>query len=241
MYETIFNFCKETACDFSLAVDVGCGSGQSTVPLAAYFDKVIGVDVSESQIAKAPTDIPNLCFRVGPAEDLSFLEDASADLVTVAQAMHWMDVGKLYPEVQRVLRPGGSFVSFGYGLVTSDEQVIQDVFDHFYDYILGQYWYGGREKVREHYRGYSLPFPDWRRNDSLRMERTWSVDHVIGYLISSSGWHQYLADNPESKAMEEIRNRLRQACRSGGQTETERLVKVRWPVFMLMGHKPLRN
>ena len=37
-----------------------------------------------------------------------------------AQAMHWMDTSKLYPEVERVLKPGGSFVVYGYGLVALD-------------------------------------------------------------------------------------------------------------------------
>ena len=122
VYDAIVKFCKETdSCDFSLAIDVGCGSGQSTLPLTKHFHKVIGLDVSEAQIAKAPKDFPNLSFRVGPAEDLSFVESGCVDLVTVAQAMHWMDVKLLYPEVERVLKPGGAFVVFGYGLTTLDE------------------------------------------------------------------------------------------------------------------------
>ncbi|XP_041055983.1 uncharacterized protein LOC121284578 isoform X2 [Carcharodon carcharias] len=38
---------------FSLAVDIGCGSGQSTRGLAAYFEKVIGIDASGAQIEEA--------------------------------------------------------------------------------------------------------------------------------------------------------------------------------------------
>ena len=45
---------------FKVAVDVGCGSGQSTRPLAPHFEKVIGIDVSEAQIAAArQTDNPS--------------------------------------------------------------------------------------------------------------------------------------------------------------------------------------
>ena len=37
-----------------LAVDVGCGPGvQSTDQIAPYFDKVIGVDISQAQIEEA--------------------------------------------------------------------------------------------------------------------------------------------------------------------------------------------
>jgi len=39
---------------FPLAVDVGCGPGvTSTSPLSPYFDKVLGVDISEAQIREA--------------------------------------------------------------------------------------------------------------------------------------------------------------------------------------------
>ena len=33
-----------------LALDVGCGSGQATFSLTKYFEKVIGIDVSQEQI-----------------------------------------------------------------------------------------------------------------------------------------------------------------------------------------------
>ena len=35
----------------------GCGTGQSTFVLSEYFDRVLGVDVSESQIEEARDDI----------------------------------------------------------------------------------------------------------------------------------------------------------------------------------------
>jgi ubiquinone/menaquinone biosynthesis C-methylase UbiE len=36
-----------------LAYDVGCGSGQSTSFLAPYFKRVIGTDISSSQVEQA--------------------------------------------------------------------------------------------------------------------------------------------------------------------------------------------
>jgi SAM-dependent methyltransferase len=43
----------------------------------------------------------------GTAESLP-LPDASADLVTAAQALHWFDLDLALPEIHRVLRPGGA-------------------------------------------------------------------------------------------------------------------------------------
>ncbi|KAK7474550.1 hypothetical protein BaRGS_00034195, partial [Batillaria attramentaria] len=174
------------------------------------------------------------------AEDLSYVGTQTADLVTVAQAMHFMDLGRFYPEVERVLKPGGSFVSYGYGLSVLGDQRAEEALHHFYKGVLGQYWTEERNKVVEHYQGFSLPFPEWRRNDSLKMKRTWSVDELIGYLSSWTAWHEYLLEHPNSDAMEELRQRLKQLYRTGaGEGETERPVHVFWPVFMLMGHKPV--
>ena len=40
VFEKIAAFHQESSDSFDCAIDVGCGSGQSTVPLAKYFKKV---------------------------------------------------------------------------------------------------------------------------------------------------------------------------------------------------------
>lgn len=123
LYEEIFRYCTtHVTCNASsdTAVDVGCGSGQSTRPLCRYFRHVIGSDVSEEQIKSAiaqtnSSEAENIQFQISPGEDLSFLEDNSADLVTIAQALHWMNHDLFYAEVERVLKPGGVFAVYGYG------------------------------------------------------------------------------------------------------------------------------
>lgn len=51
--------------------------------------------------------VPGATVMAGSAEDIP-LPDASADVVAVAQAWHWVDPAHAAPEVARVLRPGGS-------------------------------------------------------------------------------------------------------------------------------------
>lgn len=127
VYTTIVNYMKKGGnCGFELAVDVGCGSGQSSVPLCRSFEHVIGYDISECQIEHAPKDIENLTFRVGPGEDLSFLKNGSTDLITSAQALHWLDRDKFYSEVRRVLKPGGVFAAYGYGISVLDKPEAQN-------------------------------------------------------------------------------------------------------------------
>ncbi|XP_075140509.1 putative methyltransferase DDB_G0268948 [Leptodactylus fuscus] len=91
-----------------MAVDVGCGSGRYTLPLAPHFKKVLGIDHSESQInlAKQCNSAGNVSYMVAPAEKLP-LEDASVDLVTAALAAHWFTVDKFTHEAVRVLKTRG--------------------------------------------------------------------------------------------------------------------------------------
>ena len=132
MFEEIFKYCTsekphETSLD--LAVDVGCGSGQSTRPFCRYFRHVIGTDVSEQQIKSAIAKTnefsidkeKSIEFKACPSEDLSFLENDSADLVTAAQAFQWFNFDLFNAEVRRVLKPGGTFAAFGYGINVLDD------------------------------------------------------------------------------------------------------------------------
>ena len=131
MFEEIFKYCFTNVSDtvpLDIAVDVGCGSGQSTRPLCRYFRKVIGSDVSEQQIKSAVSktadeDIEiygNVEYRTSAGEDLSFLEDSSVDLITIAQALHWLNHDVFYSEVKRVLKPNGVFAAYGYGINVLD-------------------------------------------------------------------------------------------------------------------------
>ncbi|XP_022109302.1 putative methyltransferase DDB_G0268948 isoform X2 [Acanthaster planci] len=61
--QTCLSFLREKRTGpFELAVDVACGSGQSTRPLAPHFAKVIGTDISEEQLgaAKRVSNPPNV-------------------------------------------------------------------------------------------------------------------------------------------------------------------------------------
>lgn len=118
----------------SLALDLGCGPGISTLSLLPHFDRVIGLDPSSKMVDAAITPTtPNLPshlipsasdgakgrlgaieYKQGYSEELGFLEDASVDLVTSGQAAHWFDYPKFWKELTRVVRPGGSVCLYGY-------------------------------------------------------------------------------------------------------------------------------
>ncbi|CAL4071310.1 unnamed protein product, partial [Meganyctiphanes norvegica] len=117
MITTMTSYLKEKNSEKTLdvAVDVGCGSGQSTQILSPSFKSVFGLDISKSQIDEANKmeTLKNIQYKVSGAEQLSFA-DSSVTVVTAGQAAHWFDLPKFYKEVERILVPGGILAMYGY-------------------------------------------------------------------------------------------------------------------------------
>ena len=133
VYQQIVQFMRrnDDRSKYDVAVDVGCGSGQSTKPLAAYFTQVIGIDPSQGQIEQGNKRIDNnntnVTLQVGNGEQIP-CDSCSVDLVTCGQSFHWLDETKFWAEVDRVLKPGtGCLAVYGYGnsIVTNNDQVKQ--------------------------------------------------------------------------------------------------------------------
>jgi SAM-dependent methyltransferase len=93
-----------------LALDVGCGTGLSSIALKEIATRVIGVDAAPSMLARAPRDA-RIEYAVAVAERLPFCEHAF-DLLTLSQVCHWLDRDKFFAEAHRVLRPGNWLVIY---------------------------------------------------------------------------------------------------------------------------------
>ena len=110
--EALYDFIAGHAPDRGRAWDCGCGNGQAAVALAAHFDAVDASDPSAEQIAQALPH-PRVAYAVHPAEHTAY-PDASFDAVCVAQALHWFDHARFWPEARRVMKPGALFAAWGY-------------------------------------------------------------------------------------------------------------------------------
>jgi SAM-dependent methyltransferase len=99
------------------ALDFGSGVGRLTRALAGRFDRVVGVDISQTMVDNATRfndDVPNVSFQVNARPDLRVFGDASFDLVNTRIVLqHLPDRAMIegyLTEFLRVLRPGGLLV-----------------------------------------------------------------------------------------------------------------------------------
>jgi ubiquinone/menaquinone biosynthesis C-methylase UbiE len=92
------------------ALDVGCGTGLSTIALKTIARHVVGIDNAAEMIALASTD-PQIEYFVAPAEKIP-ADDSDFDLITISSALHWMNRSAFFAEARRVLRSQGWLVVY---------------------------------------------------------------------------------------------------------------------------------
>ncbi len=200
----LFEFVAGQAPDDERALDCATGNGQAAVALAEFFREVIGIDASAAQIESArPND--RVEYRVAPAEATG-LEARSCDAMTVAQALHWLDLEAFYAEARRVLRPGGVLAVWAYNYLRVSPEV-EAVLRHFHDEVVGPYWPPERQMVG---RGYlDLPFPfEEIESPEFQIEVRWTLAHLLGYLRTWSATHRFMAAkgcDPVELIAEEVR------------------------------------
>ena len=223
--DALFDWLADIAPLREQAWDCGAGSGQATVALAARFKRVLATDISAAQLSSAPTH-PNIEFRVSPAET-SGLPDHAADIITVAQALHWFALPAFYAEVHRTLKPQGIIAAWGYNRLRINHAGLQAVLDRFYEETIRAYWPPERVHVENAYR--DVPFP-FRRiaAPQFSLHKDWSREHLLGYLRSWSAVGRFKTANgfdPVDELDEEL----------GAYWQTGRTYRIEWTLFMHVG------
>jgi SAM-dependent methyltransferase len=209
-----------------LAWDAACGSGQLSTLLGDQFEKVIATDASREQVGQA-TPHARVEYRVEPAETSS-LATHSADLITVAQAVHWLDLDAFYKEARRVARPGAAIALVAYHIAVIDP-VVDEVIGRFYGGDLDGYWPPERKHIESEYREIDFPFEKIPA-PRLHLRVSWTVDEMLGYINTWSA--------------------VRALEKAGGRETTERFAEalrgtwgpaareVSWPIVILAGRIP---
>jgi SAM-dependent methyltransferase len=189
-----------------LAWDCATGNGQAAVRLAERFARVVATDPSDEMIALAMPH-PRVAYSVAKYE--SGLPDKSANLVTVAQALHWFDVDPFYSKC-------------------TVDSYVDEIVDLFYSVTLGPFWPKERRHVDEGYRAIALPL-DEMAPPPFEMIEQWSLSDFVSYIRTWSAVYQFIETRGEEPVLA-FEDAL--AAMWGDPLQRKR---VRWPVHCRIG------
>lgn len=221
---SLFAWLAAQAPGHALAWDCGTGNGQAALGLADHFDQIHATDLSSTQLSHAPAHA-RVHYQQAAAEH-SGLRAASADLVTVAQALHWFAHEAFFAEVRRVLRPGGVFAAWTYRLLDA-EPTVNALVAEFHASTVGPWWPPERRWVDSGYA--DLPFPfDPIVAPPFSIEREWTLGQLLDYLRTWSATQRYIAERGTDPTLE-LGERLGEVW---GQAPSK---LIRWPLALRCG------
>ncbi len=229
--EALFDWIAVIAPQRTLAWEAGCGSGQATRDLAARFAYVFATDPSAEQAERhwaRQHPVANVEVKVEAAESTS-LDDASMDLVVVAQALHWFDRARFFSECERVLRPGGVLAAWTYqDMVFADDMApAADAFRR----TIEAYWPPERAEVDAGYAHYDWPFEKLAAPQPC-LTAEWTLPQLLGYLGSLSATGRCRA----ATGIDPVARHAPELQAAWGEPSRSRA--MRWPLVMHLRLKP---
>jgi SAM-dependent methyltransferase len=160
-------------------LDVGAGTGISTRALAGRGALVVAVDPSLAMAGVLRSVPPGRPVSLGRAEALP-VATGSVDLVTFAQAWHWVRLPDAARECRRVLRGAGRLVLWWN--VSQDASALHDELEA--DLGIGRY--GGREHQDDERSLVEIGGFASVRHDAVRWEWRVPVEHWLAAAATRS-------------------------------------------------------
>ncbi|MBI2589175.1 methyltransferase domain-containing protein [Candidatus Saccharibacteria bacterium] len=178
-------------------LDLGCGTGELTIPLAKYFTSVLAIDPDEGMLREGQkkikkSKINNIIWQKGSSKELDKLKDPFR-LVVIGGSFHWMDQEVVLSQLYTLVETGGGVVIIGGAKPLScdpeaseKDKIVQGVIKKYLgeDRRAGKFIYTHPEKSFEEYLQNSK-FRDFRTHYyKTKFDRT--ADQIIGQLFSTS-------------------------------------------------------
>lgn len=200
-------------------VDIGCGTGQLTLPLAQRVGTALGADPEPDMLDRArqsarehgitniswmlaaDTDIPTLGMLVG---------ERRLGAATIGQALHWMNPDTLFQTLARLLRPGGGIAVVTNGTPlwlqqTKWSQALRGVLEH---------WLGtpvtdpcGTDRASQ--RRYANALAAARlhvSHTSIDYTDELDLEHLVGGVLSAFSAQQLPAPDQRPAFAEQVRH-----------------------------------
>ncbi|XP_061367576.1 uncharacterized protein LOC133310631 [Gastrolobium bilobum] len=233
----LFQFIASKTPSHHLAWDVGTGTGQAAISLAAIYKNVIATDASDKQLEFA-AKLPNVRYQhTSSTMTMAELEQkvspqGTVDVVTIAQAIHWFDLPTFYEQVKWVLKkPQGVIAAWCYNLPRISDEV-DAILDRLY-LDSGPYWDPARRWVDDNYKNIDFPFEPVDGADhtgpfEFVIEREIDLDGFLTYLTS---WSAY--QTAKEKGVEILREDVIEKLKLAWGEDAKKIAK--YPVYLRIG------
>ncbi|MGV9610826.1 class I SAM-dependent methyltransferase [Nocardia xishanensis] len=175
-------------------LDLGCGTGQLTLPLAQHASAAVGVDPEPEMLAEADrkaraAGLTNVTWAICSSSDLPG-DLGRFRLLTIGRAFHWMDREQVLTALDGMVEDRGGLVIANDSClvrpITAWQLAIEEVQHRFLppDQRSGTPTVADARESHEHILSRS-PFRCVRRQ-VYEFDRPWTIDQAIGYLYSTS-------------------------------------------------------
>jgi SAM-dependent methyltransferase len=201
----LFQYLNSITLNHELALDGATGNGQAAKGLAEFFDKVIAIDGSKAQIEYA-FQHPKIEYRVGKAE-VTKLEPKSADLITVATALHWINLDLFYDECRRILKDDGVVAVWTYSTVSEIDSPVDRAINSFSKNVLNSHWDKDIKQVWD-FEQINFPFKNIPA-PKFELIKEWYREDYLNYMFTWSAVQKYIeinTSNPLDLLNEELKN-----------------------------------
>lgn len=206
------------------AWDCATGNGQAALGLANYFREVYATDLSAQQIENSFKK-DNITYSAQLAESTDF-ENESFDLITVAQALHWFDYEKFWPEALRVLKPNGIFAAWGYSWFQINPELDAILKTMLFD-IIEPYWAAQNKIAWRKYIDINFPF-ETLQSPEFNMNTEWNYYQLMNYLHTWSATRRCM----DALGKDFFENSKKAIATVWGDLETTRMIYMDVQIYV---------
>lgn len=224
LFDYILSFVKK----HENAWDCATGNGQAASILADHFEKVYASDISQRQLDNGIKK-PNIWYIKSPAEGTPF-EENFFDLITVAQAYHWLKWKAFREEAMRVGKEGCVISVWAYNHFQIDDAALTTLYHDYNRNVLTPYWDPERVYVDDNYKNVEFDYEELPTK-TFESKMMWDRDDFIGYLSTFSAVRRHI-DAKGFSPVDLIANEISSLWPNNEKRE------IRFPITLRIGRIP---
>lgn len=175
-------------------LDLGCGTGQLTVPLARHMADAVGMDPEPTMLVEAArraeaAGVANVAWTQGGSADLP-AGLGRFRLVTMGRSFHWMDRAEVLAALSGMVEENGAIVLANDSCLVRPTTTWQRAIEEVQCRFLPPEQWSGRTTPAEGQESHEdilarSSFPRVHRVVH-EFQRSWTIEQAIGYLYSTS-------------------------------------------------------